>query len=131
VSTQPVRDWIRTGQLKRDGPRLRISKTELRRFVAKLDKEAEPYDWQLHTCRFLSRADRLPWRFGKLYRAKFAWPKSEDTLTPKEIASRIGCHPSLIVKAINNGIVRGDRRTRCRWEIKRRIWINDVSFNAF
>lgn len=118
ISTQPVRDWIRLGQLKRDGPCLQISKAELRRFVKWLHDRAEPVDTREHG---LARHRRGRFPFSKLNSARFVWPKERKTLTPKEYAQLAGCHPSLVVKAIHEDELNARRRTPCRWEIVKRI----------
>jgi hypothetical protein len=117
VSTQPVRDWIRSGQLKRTGPRGRITKVELGRFIDCLVKRAVPFDHENYL-------QRLPptYPFKKLQDACFIWPKGREALNPPELARLIGCHPSLIRKAIYKHEKLGRWRTRCRWEITRWSW---------
>ena len=121
ISTQPVRDWVRLGHLKREGPRSQFARTELERFVGWLEERAERFD----SSNYLERIQRhrtvpMPWH--KLATAQFKWPKGRDLLTPSELAALIGCHPSLILKAIAAGQVNAHRRTRCRWGISRRDW---------
>jgi hypothetical protein len=133
VSTQPLRDWIRLGYLQRDGPRLQISAAELRRFVRWLQNRAEPFDPEEYLDRLYRKRSRPPRPFDKLRAAQFAWPKDRAALTPKELAQLVGCHPSLIVKAIRSDHlfsgVRGRRRTPCRWEITRRSWSGAFPFH--
>jgi len=64
-----------------------------------------------------------PYPFMVLNRSRFAWVRSEKALTPKEIAGRIGCHPSTIIRAIAAERLRGRRRTWKRWEIRRVEWV--------
>ena len=116
VSTEPLRYSIKRGYLKRDGPRLQICKAELRRFVKWLRDHAEPFDTYEHRDG-LKRHRRVRFPFSKLNSARFVWPKERRTLTPKEYAQLVGCHPSLVVKAIHEGELRAKRRTPCRWEI--------------
>jgi hypothetical protein len=117
VSTQPVRVWIRSGQLKRTGPRGRITKVELGRFIDFLVKRAVPFDPENYL-------QRLPptYPFKKLRDARFVWPKGREALNPPELACLIGCHPSLIRKAILHYPNLGRWRTRCRWEITLWSW---------
>ncbi len=122
VSTQPVRDWIRLGYIKRDGPRRQISRAELLRFINKLVDRAEPFDpWN-----YVQRIDRNrkvdSWKWRKLAFAQFTWPEGREMLTPSELAILIGCHQSLIIKAIYSGRVPGCRPTPCRWAVKRHSW---------
>jgi len=126
VSTQPLRDWIQRGHLKRDGPGLKISKAELCRFVKWLQDRAEPFD----STRYLERLHRKlkapPEEFDKLRAAWFVWPEGRKALRPKELAQLVGCHPSLILKAItSHGFfhrLRARRRTPCRWEVTKPQW---------
>jgi hypothetical protein len=122
VSTQPARDWVRLGYLKRKGPRHQISRAEIESFVRMLAERAEVFD----TWNYVNRIERnrkvpsWPWR--KLITAKFIWPVGCEMLRPNKLAELIGCHPSLIIKAIKVDRVRGYRPTRYRWAIKRRSW---------
>jgi hypothetical protein len=122
ISTQPVRDWIRLGQLKRDGPRRQISRTELKRFIYELIRRAEPFDPGNYVDRIEHNRKHPSWPWRKLVMADFTWPKGRDLLTPSELAGLIGCHPSLIIKAIMAGRVSAHRRTPGRWAVTRRSW---------
>ena len=122
VSTQPLRDWIAQGYLCRTGPRLRLTVSELRRFVQLLANRAEPFDPSIYQDRFRDPQGRLPYPFKKLATAKIVWPKRRPALIPSHLAALVGCHPSLVLKAIRTGTLRARRRTPCRWEITRRIW---------
>jgi hypothetical protein len=124
VSTQPVRDWIRIGYLKRTGPRGQITRAELRRFIGWLEEHAEPFDP-------LNYLERLPrkYPFQKLNRTRFFWPKGRKALNPPELARLIRCHPSFIRKAIYDHEVLGQRRKRCRWEIPKKAWYNAFPFS--
>lgn len=124
VSTQPVRDWIRLGYLKREGPRPRMSRFEIERFVWMLTERAEAYDTSKYVDRIECNRKVPSWRWRKLATALFVWPKDRDMLKPPELAKLIGCHPSLIIKAIYADRVRGYRPTPRRWAIKRRSWRN-------
>jgi hypothetical protein len=119
VSTQPVRDWIRLGYLKREGPRGQIARGELGRFVGWLEERAEPFDQ-------MNYLQRLPhtYPFKKLRSASFVWPKDRKTLIPSELAALAGCHPSLVIKAIRCGELRGRNRSPCRFEISKQAWRN-------
>jgi hypothetical protein len=112
VSTQPVRDWIRLGYLKRTGPRGQITKGELERFIDILVKRAGPFGPE----NYLKRLPRTC-PYQKLNRVPFVWPKGRKTLTPKEISNLISCHQSLVIKAIRCRRLRARRRTPCRWEV--------------
>jgi hypothetical protein len=122
LSTQPLRDWIAQGYLCRTGPRLRLSLQELRRFVQLLAKRAEPFDASSYLNRFRDRRGILPYSFKKLATARIVWPKRRTALVPSELAALVGCHSSLVLKAIQAGTLRARRPTPCRWEITRRAW---------
>ena len=142
ISTQPIRDWIRLGHLKREGPRRQIVLGELERFIEWLERRAKPFSAENYTERFIRKTGRYPYRFQTLSRAQFIWPKGQKALTPKELAELIGCHPSLITKAIHarRWIRLGRRKSsarkknyswetagsssRCCWVITRRSWQN-------
>ena len=119
VSTQPVRDWIRLGYLKREGPRGQIARGELERFVGWLEERAESFDP-------LNYVERIPptWPFKKLGRVRFEWPKDRKALNPRELAVLTGCHPSLVLKAIHSGTLHGRFRSPCRREVTRQAWLN-------
>jgi hypothetical protein len=124
VSTQPVRDWIRLGYLKRDGPRDQISRAGIESFVWMLVEKAEAFD-PLNYLNRIERNRKTPsWPWRKFATANFIWPKERDMLKATELAKLIGCHPSLITKAIKAGRVHGFRPTPRRWAIKRRTWKN-------
>ncbi len=122
VSTQPVRDWIRLGYIKCDGPRRQISRAELIRFVNYLVDRAEPFDPSNYVLRIEHHRKVESWKWCKLASAQFTWPEGREMLTPSELAILIGCHQSLIIKAIYSGRVRGCRPTPCRWAVKRHSW---------
>jgi hypothetical protein len=119
LSTQPLRDWITQGYLNRTGPRLRLSLQELRRFVEFLANRAQPFDTSNYLDRFRDRHGTLPYSFEKLATAKIVWSKCPTALIPSELAALVGCHPSLVLKAIQTDALRARRRTPCRWEITR------------
>ena len=131
VSTQPLRDWIKRGQLDRGGPRMQISRRELIRFVDWLRQRAEAFDPQRYSERLYSKDGMRPFPFSKLRRSQFSWPKGSAALAPKEIAALVGCHPSLVIKAIQRGLLRGRNRTRCRWEITRQAWSSAFPLTNF
>ena len=125
VSMQPVRDWVRLGYLNRAGPRRRILKSEMERFLEWLVCRAEPFSFEHHPNRFTRDGKGPPARFHTLGEARFSWPKGCKSLTPTELAALIGCHPSLIIKAIHYcySIYRlGHHKTPCRWIITKRAW---------
>jgi hypothetical protein len=126
VSTQPVRDWIRFGYLKQEGPRGQVAKVELERFLDWLCQSAEPFDTDRLTARFTRKLGCSPYLFQTLANSQFLWPRGRKALTPRELAELVGCHPSLITKAIHkHGFWRlGRRKTPHRWEIGRRAWQN-------
>lgn len=119
VSTQPVRDWIRFGYLKREGPRGQIAKGELLRFLVWLQQRAELFD-------SMNYLERLPqaYPFRKLRCASFEWPKGRKALNPRELAALTGCHPSLVLKAIRERRLRARHRSPCRWEVSKHAWFN-------
>ena len=119
VSTQPIRDWIRLGYLKREGPRGQIAKGELGRFIGWLEEHAEPFDP-------LNYLERIPptFPFQELSSSCFVWPKGRANLKPSELAAIINCHPSLIVKAIRCGRLHMRHQTGRHCKISKRIWRN-------
>lgn len=123
VSTQPIRDWTQRGYLNPSGKRRLIHKSEINRFVDWLCQRSSPFD----SDRYLERIYRNNWPrfpFRKMQVCRFIWPKYCRALTPKQLSELVGCHPSLIVKAIQAGEVQGERKTNYRWEITRRAWSN-------
>jgi excisionase family DNA binding protein len=123
ISTQPVREWIRFGYLRRDRRTRRINREELLRFLDWLAPRAEPFAPANYTQRLIRQTQRFPLPFQKLRRAQIHWPKGRKALSPPELAALVGCHPSLIVKAIRQRWSRlGRRRTPGRWEITRSAW---------
>ena len=62
VSTQPLRDWIELGYLRRVGPRRQISRDELCRLVKWLAKCAKPFEKENYLRRFYNRALALSFR---------------------------------------------------------------------
>lgn len=107
-----------------------------------LMQRAKPFDMTRRVERFHRHLERPPYPFFKLHSARFVWPKGRTALTPKEFSALIGCHPSLITKAIHayrwigfgrrksplrrKTVSRGSTaRTRCRLEITRRAWSNN------
>jgi hypothetical protein len=104
---------------------------ELERFVCWLRDKAAPY-WEARFLRFYAkRPNRFyPPRFNKLRKAEFQWPRGKPSLTPKELASLIGCHPSLITKAINARRIFGQRRRRPVWRAEFG-WVVSVKFRTF
>jgi|ERR1035437_1141333 hypothetical protein len=119
VSTQPVRDWIRLGYLKREGPRGQIARGELGRFVGWLAERAESFEPENYFQRF-----PLTFPFKKLGDVHFSWPKESNALKPSELATLAGCHPSLVLQAIHYGRLRGRRRSPGRWEVSKHAWRN-------
>ena len=130
VSTQPIRDWVRRGWLQNTGPRKSFAAEELCRFVRWLANRAEPYDWQAHAARFRARRTRAVFPFAKLDSSRFAWPRGRAQLNPIELSRLVGCHPSLVVKAITTGALDGHRRTVKRWAVTRRAWNRAFPFSA-
>jgi hypothetical protein len=124
ISTQPVREWLDRGYLTGDGPRSQIRKEELSRFVSWLKKRAEPFNWGLHIQRLRAWREWPVHPFCKLARANFWWPKGTGTRTPAALSRLVGCHPSLIIKAIKKNRLSASRRSPRRWEISRRNWLN-------
>ena len=127
VSTQPLRDWIRRNQLKRDGPGQKISKEELTRFIKWLQDRAQNFDWESYWERVQRKGKGPPRRFDKLRSARFVWPAGRMALSPQELAHLVSCHPSLILKATGGPRsykkLVGRRTSPCRWEITKRSWM--------
>jgi hypothetical protein len=131
ISTQPLRDWERLGHVRREGPRKQFAKAELSRFVQWIEQRAEPFPTENYVERFY-RDSRYVSPFDKLQHSRFLWPMDRKALTPREIADRIGCHCSLIRKAIahHSGWNRlGRRKSPGRWEISRRTWQSIFPFS--
>jgi len=132
VSTQPVRDWILRNDLKREGPGRKIKKEELRRFVKWLKDRAEPFDSSRYLERLHRKLKAPPEEFDKLRAARFVWPEGCQALSPKELAQLVGCHPSLVLKAITrHGFfhrLSGRRRTPCRREVTKHAWMQAFPF---
>jgi len=126
ISTQPLREWIKKGHIKRTGPRQQIAKEEISRFLLWLEEKAEPYSMLSRVNRFCNRPDYSFRPFDKLRTARFVWPKGRKALSPSELAALIPCHPSLITKAIKarSWYGLGKRRTQGRWQITKRGWTN-------
>ncbi len=122
ISTQPARLWIKEGWLPATGPRGRVKVEDLLEFTAWLEKNARPYRMEDSAARFAGQDESGPSPFRKLYRSQFSWDPARAVLTPPELADRIGCHPSLIVKAIRAGFIQAKRRSHSRWEIARQDW---------
>lgn len=122
LSTQPLRDWVRRGYLKPTRPGGPFDPDELRRLVLWLQERAAPFDSANYVRRFFGRHQTPPYEFKKLATTQIVWPTSRTALRPGELARLVGCHPSLVVKAITMHAVRGRRPTPCRWEITRRAW---------
>jgi hypothetical protein len=121
VSTQPIRDWLRRGYLCRDGPRRQFSAVELLRFLDWLQPRVRPFeagDYLKRICRKFGSGNL----WLKLSHSRFVWPQARPSLTAKELGVLIGCHPSLILKAIAGSELFGRRRTPGRWEITKNSW---------
>jgi hypothetical protein len=132
VSTQPLREWIKRDNLNREGPGGKISKAELCRFVRWLKDRAEPFDSSRYLERLHRKLKAPPEEFDKLRAAWFVWPEGRQALSPKELAQLVGCHPSLVLKAITrHGFfhrLSGRRRTPCRWEVTKHAWMQAFPF---
>lgn len=127
LSTQPLRDWTRLGLVRRDGPRGTISRTELLLLLTRIEAEVEPFDSaSFYAKRLTCRRGGKRTSAGKLDGARFAWPRGRAALAPVELARLVGCHPSLICRALRGKVsgsrLRGRRRTPGRWEITRQAW---------
>lgn len=120
VSTQPVRDWLRLGHLTRSGPRGQIERKALVRLVRWLAAEAEEFH-EDRAARF-HPGGRRPRPFQKLAQARFDWPRGRRTLGQGELARLVGCHPSLVIRAIRSGVLRATQRSARRWEVSRPAW---------
>ncbi len=119
VSHHTLSSWIEQDLIRREGRKRRFRIKGLISFVKRIG---------MTHARVPAREER----FGKsslgqndvLRRAKFHWPPDQETLSPRELASRIGCHSSTIRRAIHS-IYRLGRlraRTKTRWEISRNKW---------
>ena len=123
VGHKTLIQWVNDGLLKRHGKHQKFYVKELIEFLEILIvKRKKPPAKNLR----LNVNDVI--EFSILYRSKFIWDRKEKSLTPKEIAERIGCHPSTIIRAIYSRTYLGNRRTPCRWEIKRTHWQSAFPF---
>ena len=129
VSTQPVSDWIEAGHLHRSGRQNRVSREELRRFVRGLDLNAVEFD-DVREARFHAKRRREPRPFDKLRNARFFWRKGRKALAPVEQAKLVGCHPSLILRAIGCKQLRGRPRWPCRSEVTLDAWRDAFFFSV-
>lgn len=123
LSTQPLRDWTKSGYLSRKGPRLQYDRAHLRQFVEMLRDRAEPFEPQNYERRFYTKIHRRVFRFAKLGHPQILWPRNRPSLGPAEIARLAHCHPSLIRQAIYEGEVKADRPTPFRWRIYKKDWV--------
>ena len=121
VSHHTLLDWEKSGLFCRVRsraagvhPKYRVG--DLVRFIELL--RDKPLAYPSPVARF---GRKRTWPFAVLGKS-FSWAASEKSLTPCEIAVRIGCHPSTVVRAIVCGEVRGRRRTPKRWEVRRMDW---------
>lgn len=135
ISTQPVRDWLRSGLLQASGPRQRIPVTALTELVQSFQQDARPYPMQQRLPRLWAPNPRAlhlraPQPFGKLWMAAFVWPSKRPALRPPELAKLIGCHPSLILKAIHAGALWARHPSPHRWEVTRRNWITCCQYEG-
>jgi hypothetical protein len=126
VSTQPLRDWTKRGNVVRHNRRLMYERSELSRFVSWLAKRAQPFDSENYTKRLFPDSNRPHGPFAKLHHSQVSWPKGRRSLFPVEIARLARCHPSLIWKALETVRLRGFRWTPSRWEVRRSDWYNFV-----
>lgn len=117
VSHKTLLRWVDDGLIKRHGSRKKFNVAELICFLQILiERKKIPPAKHLK----LGRHDSI--LFGVLANSRFSWSRQERSLTPCEIAERIGCHPSTIIRAILSKSYLGTRRTPSRWEIKRKHW---------
>jgi hypothetical protein len=130
VSTQPLRDWTRQKYVKQEGPRLQYHKIELSRFVNWLAERAQPFDNENYLARLFSGSRLGPCLFSKLSGSVFIWPRDKEALAPRELASLIHCHPSLILLAIREKRIRPRMKTNCRCEVTRRAWTTAFPFSS-
>lgn len=126
TSTQPLRDWVRLRLLIRAGPRNQFRKSDLTKFVERLEAESSPFDPAEYLHRLHWKRGRPLDPFEKLRSSRFIWPRKIPFLTPNELATRIDCHPSLIRKAFRDALPK--RGPRQRFKIPRRLWTNTFYF---
>ena len=124
IGTKPLRDWIKRRYLERDGPRQQISREELNRLVSWLANRSTSFGAEQYLSRLHRNGETQRRGFEKLRSARFVWPKGRKDLNPKELSGLVGCHPSLIIKAIRSRWQSrlGRRRTMYRWMINKRSW---------
>ena len=127
VSPHPIRAWIKSQFLVPDGPRGQLSRSQLLACLARIGKEAKPFDPRQLAERFHRKKGR-PVPYAKLRSVNFDWPKDKRTLSPPEIGRLVNCHPSLVIKAIRELIAdhpreeRRYRRSPGRWALTRQQW---------
>ena len=123
ISTQPLRDWHQDGWVAKGPKGLKFPAAELRRFVQWLARYAKPFKMQERVRRFCKRGQPVPRAFDKLRQASFSWPKGRKSLRPAELATLMGCHPSLVTKALTQGWLTGWKPGKRNWEVfKRDNW---------
>lgn len=127
VSPQPIRAWVGSKFLIPDGPRGQLSRSQLLACLARIGKEAKPFDQQQLAERFHRKKGR-PMPYAKLRSVDFPWPKKKPTLSPPEIGRLLNCHPSLVIRAIRELIADDPseehryRRTPGRWALSCKQW---------
>ncbi len=120
VSHHTLSSWTKQKLLLREGRKRRFRIKALISFVSKIRGTHAPYPSR--SKRFGSESFRSN---DVLRTARFRWASNEGPLSPRELATRIGCHPCTIRRAIYSSTSPlGRRRTKAksRWEISRNRW---------
>jgi hypothetical protein len=117
VSHHTLTSWAKQKLILREGRKRRFRIKALISFVKKINGTHAPYPSKSE--RFGSKSLRPN---DVLRAARFRWAPNEGPLSPRELATRIGCHPCTIRRAIYTSIFRLGRRrakTMNHWEISR------------
>jgi hypothetical protein len=122
-----LRDWIRLGFLKRT--RGKIRKTDLLYAIDRLGNESSPFEAEHYLERIHWKTGHPPDPFAKLQRSYFVWPSDRPILTPKELAAKIGCDPSLVRKAFSQKVPK--RQLRRRFQLSKRLWEKKFPLTLF
>jgi predicted DNA-binding transcriptional regulator AlpA len=117
VSHHTLKDWVKRKLIPRSKISRKFRTKDLIAFVEGVaSRPKEPPQRE-------SRFGKVPRRFDMIRSAQIDWPKEETHLTPRELARRLGCHPSTLTKAFKARRLPGERKTRGRWHIPRTRWV--------
>jgi len=124
VSHHTLQLWEESNLISRKGIKRRFPRQDLIHFVTTIGATDAAAPSRI--TRFKTKSQQPE---QVLRDSLFRWSKADKALTPREIATRIGCHPSTIRRAI---ITRANlssgklghikQGTTTRWLIKRESW---------